>query len=162
MGGLGHFAVMWAAKGMDAEVTVFSSSDAKKADAKEMGAKHYVNYSKDGWQKEAGEDFDLLLSTRDVAKGFPLDDFFELLGVHKRFITVGIPDDPLPGLPAAAYVSTGALFGGTHIGSKKEVRQSTRATDCPANTACTTSCRLTRCSRWLSTRTFAHTSRNCL
>lgn len=88
-----------------------------------MGAKKVVNYSKEGWEKEAGEDFDLILSTRDVAEGFPLADFLGLLDVHARFITVGLPDSPLPGLPAFAYVGNGALFGATHVGSKKEVKE---------------------------------------
>ena len=86
----------------------------------EMGAAKYINYSNKDWQKEAGEDYDLILSTRDVAGDFPIEDFLSILGVNKRFITVGLPDDPLPALPAFAFASNGGMLGGSHVGSKKE------------------------------------------
>lgn len=41
LGGLGHMAVK-IAKAMGCEVTVISRSDAKKADAKALGADHYL------------------------------------------------------------------------------------------------------------------------
>src|SRR5690606_28375885 len=41
LGGLGHMAVKLA-KAMGAEVTVFSTSPHKEADAKRLGAKHFV------------------------------------------------------------------------------------------------------------------------
>ena len=111
-----HFAVMFASTGMGSEVTVFSHSDDKKSDAMELGAKHYVNYSKDDWKKNAGEDFDLIISTRDVAGEFPLPDFLSLVNVNARFIQVGLPDEPLPGIPGDALAANGALLGGGHIG----------------------------------------------
>ena len=50
--------VQFAAQGFECDVTVFSSSDSKKEDAMKMGAKHYVNTSKDDWTEQAGEDFE--------------------------------------------------------------------------------------------------------
>merc|ERR1712225_94696 len=85
-----------------------------------MGAKNFVNTSDEDWVKQAGEDFDLIVSTRDVAEGFPIDDFLSILNVHGKFVTCGLPDNPLPQIPAFAFASNGAFFGGTHIGNKKE------------------------------------------
>jgi len=120
LGGLGHFGVMFAAQGLESEVTVFSHSNSKKEDAMKMGAKNFVNTSDEDWVKQAGEDFDLIVSTRDVAEGFPIDDFLSILNVHGKFVTCGLPDNPLPQIPAFAFASNGAFFGGTHIGNKKE------------------------------------------
>ena len=43
-----------------------------------------------------------------------------MLTVHGKFITVGIPEEPLPSIPAMVLVNNGCFFGGSHIGSKKE------------------------------------------
>jgi len=124
LGGLGHFAVMWASKIFESEVTVFSSSDKKREDAMKMGAKHYVDYvnNKD-WLKEAGEDFDLILSTRDVAEGFPITDFLSILNVGARFQTVGLPDDPFPAVAGFAFAPNAGALSGSHIGSKAECQE---------------------------------------
>jgi alcohol dehydrogenase (NADP+) len=45
------------------------------------------------------------------------------LDVHGRFITVGLPDAPLPALHAFTLMGNGASLGGSHIGSKKECLQ---------------------------------------
>lgn len=55
---LDPYTVQFAAQGFECDVTVFSSSDSKKEDAMKMGAKHYVNTSKDDWTENAGEDFE--------------------------------------------------------------------------------------------------------
>lgn len=120
LGGLGHYAVMFAAKGMDANVTVFSHSDSKKEDAKMLGAKNFVNTSNKDWMEQAGEDFDLIVSTRDVAEGFPVEDFLSILNVNAKFVTCGLPDKPLPAMMAMGFAANGAALVGTHIGSKKE------------------------------------------
>lgn len=49
LGGLGHFAVMFA-KALGAEVVVFSHQEDKRADAMKMGADDFVNTGNDGWQ----------------------------------------------------------------------------------------------------------------
>lgn len=123
LGGLGHFAVQFAAQGFECDVTVFSSSDSKKEDAMKMGAKHYVNTSKDDWTEQAGEDFDIIISTRDVAEGFPLEDFFTLLNVNGSFVTCGMPDKPYPPMTAQGMAANAAQFCGSHIGSKRECQQ---------------------------------------
>lgn len=66
---------------------------------------------------------DLIISTRDVAKDMPLQDYLTMLYVHGSFITVGIPDDPLPELKSFDFLANGCKLGGSHIGSKKEALQ---------------------------------------
>ena len=107
---------------LGADVTVFTSSDSKIDDIKKMGAHKIINYVKNkDWVKEAGEDFDLILSTRDVSgDDFPISDFLGLLNIHCKFVTVGLPDDPFPNMTGFAFAGSGCFFGGSHIGSKKE------------------------------------------
>lgn len=40
--------------------------------------------------------------------------------MHSKFISVGLPDAPIPPIPAMAFSGNGAFFGSSHIGSKKE------------------------------------------
>ena len=49
IGGLGHFAVMWASA-LGAEVYALSHSPDKKEDAMKMGAKVFVNTKEEGWE----------------------------------------------------------------------------------------------------------------
>jgi alcohol dehydrogenase (NADP+) len=41
--------------------------------------------------------------------------------VHGKFITVGLPDEPLPALSAFTLLKNGSFVGGSHIGSKAEI-----------------------------------------
>lgn len=49
-GGLGHFAVFFA-KALGAEVYVLSHTPDKEADAKKMGADHFINVKEKDWHK---------------------------------------------------------------------------------------------------------------
>lgn len=51
IGGLGHFALMWA-KALGAEVTALSHSPDKKDDALKLGADHFVCTKDKDWAKE--------------------------------------------------------------------------------------------------------------
>ncbi|KAL5521737.1 ADH6_2 [Sanghuangporus sanghuang] len=118
VGGLGHYALLFA-KGLGAEVYAFTHSHAKEADIKKMGADHIV-ITEPGFQEQHARGLDLIISTRDAASGFPLAEYLSMLDVHGKFICVGLPDEPIAGIPAAAFVPNGCFFGGSHIGSKKE------------------------------------------
>ena len=50
LGGLGHFAVMFA-KALGAEVYVLSHTPDKKEDAMKMGAKEFIVTNEEGWYK---------------------------------------------------------------------------------------------------------------
>jgi alcohol/geraniol dehydrogenase (NADP+) len=62
IGGLGHLGVQFA-KAFGAEVTAFSTSKDKEAEAKKLGAHHFVNTRDTGALKKVAGSFDLLLST---------------------------------------------------------------------------------------------------
>lgn len=101
---------MFAAHYFKCDVTVFSHSDSKKEDALKMGAKLFVKTSDEDWVKQAGEDYDIIISTRDVADGFPLADFLSILNVHGTLNMVGLPDKELPGMMAQGFGGYFRLF----------------------------------------------------
>ncbi|THH07560.1 hypothetical protein EW145_g3294 [Phellinidium pouzarii] len=118
MGGLGHYAVIFA-KAMGADVYVFSSSTSKREDAKKMGADHFVCTSDGNFTEDLRFTLDLIISTRD-AEDFPFEQFLPILDVHGMLISVGLADNLLPQTSIFNYASNGSFFGGSHIGSKKE------------------------------------------
>ncbi|QRV75187.1 alcohol dehydrogenase [Ceratobasidium sp. AG-Ba] len=122
LGGLGHYAVMFA-KALGAEVYVLSHSDHKESDAKKLGADHFVVTTKQENMEKLQYSLDLIISTVDVTEGYPLKDFLSLLFVNGTFINVGIPDSPLPQIGPFDIVANGARLGGSLIGSKKEATQ---------------------------------------
>jgi uncharacterized zinc-type alcohol dehydrogenase-like protein len=65
IGGLGHLGLQFA-KAFGAEVTAFSNSEDKEADAKSMGAHHFVNTRDTGALKKVAGSFDFLLSTANA------------------------------------------------------------------------------------------------
>jgi alcohol/geraniol dehydrogenase (NADP+) len=62
IGGLGHLGIQFA-KAFGAEVTAFSTSKEKEAEARKLGAHNFVNTRDTGALKKIGGSFDLLLST---------------------------------------------------------------------------------------------------
>jgi uncharacterized zinc-type alcohol dehydrogenase-like protein len=62
IGGLGHLGIQFA-KAFGAEVTAFSTSKDKEAEAKKLGAHNFVNTRDTGALKKVAGSFDLLLST---------------------------------------------------------------------------------------------------
>ena len=74
VGGLGHYAVMFA-KALGAEVYAFSHSPSKEQDIKAMGADCIIYTTGDKWHEEHAMKFDLIISTRDAADNFPLKEF---------------------------------------------------------------------------------------
>ena len=62
IGGLGHLGIQFA-KTFGAEVTAFSTSKDKEAEARKLGAHNFVNTRDTGALKKVAGSFDLLLST---------------------------------------------------------------------------------------------------
>ncbi|KAF8676893.1 GroES-like protein [Rhizoctonia solani] len=124
LGGLGHYGVMFA-KALGAEVYVLSHSPNKEADAKKLGADHFIVTSdKVASQMEKIQlSLNLIISTVDVTEGYPLKDFLPLLFVNGVFVNVGIPDSPLPQIGPFDIVANGVHLAGSLIGSKKEAIQ---------------------------------------
>jgi alcohol dehydrogenase (NADP+) len=88
-----------------------------------MGAKHFVSTSAKGWNEPLKYEFDLIVSTSNCDKDFPIHEYLSLLSVNGKFITVGLPEVPLPELRAQDFMAQGSSIGASHIGSKKEALQ---------------------------------------
>lgn len=119
MGGLGHFAVLWAAA-LGAEVTVISHSPSKKDDAIKLGAKHFVSSGDKNWQEPLAFKFDFVLNTADMTHTFDLDAYLSILKVNCQFHQVGLPDEPLQGIKPQQFMANGSSIGASHIGSRPE------------------------------------------
>lgn len=120
LGGLGHFAVLWAAA-LGADVTVISHSAHKEDDARKLGAKHFVNSNDEGWAEPLAFSFDFVLNTADQTNEFDIDSYLSILKVNCRFHQVGLPDKPLPTLKAQQFMANGSSIGASHIGSRPEM-----------------------------------------
>ncbi|GAA5988860.1 hypothetical protein JCM5350_000987 [Sporobolomyces pararoseus] len=118
LGGLGHFAVMFAVA-MGAEVTVLSHSANKKEDALKMGATDFVCTGEENWQEPLALKFDYILSTIDVADKMPISEIVSCLNINARLHIVAMPDDEFK-LKSQSLAGNGAEISVNHIGSKKE------------------------------------------
>jgi uncharacterized zinc-type alcohol dehydrogenase-like protein len=119
LGGLGHMAVKLAAS-MGTEVTVFSSSNAKEADAKRLGAKEFV-VTKDPavFAKLAGK-FDFLIDSVSAAHDY--NAYLGTLRPRGVMVLVGAPPEPTP-LAAFAMIGGAKRLAGSMIGGIKETQE---------------------------------------
>ena len=113
LGGLGHMGVKLA-KAMGADVTVFSTSPGKEADAKKLGANSFV-ISRDAESMTAlANSFNLILDT--VSADHELMPYIGLLGYGGAMVVVGVPPSPTMihqgGLIMGNRVLAGSLIGG--------------------------------------------------
>src|SRR5262249_23225699 len=119
LGGLGHMAVKLASS-MGAEVTVLSTSKAKEADARRLGAKGFeVTKDEGAFTKLAGR-FDLIIDT--LSGAHDVNQYLGLLRVEGTLALVGIPSEPFT---VAAF---GLIFGnkrlvGSAIGGIPETQE---------------------------------------
>jgi len=120
LGGLGHFAVLWAVA-LGAEVTVISHSPSKKADALSLGAKHFISTKDDKWAEPYKFSLDFIINCADATDRFHLPDYFSTLKVNGTFHMVGFPDKPLPSIMAQDFAPNGCYIGASHIGNRPEM-----------------------------------------
>ena len=119
IGGLGHFAIMWA-NALGAEVYAISHSPNKKDDALKLGAKHFVSTADEKWAEPLAFTLDFIINTADMTHTFNLSQYLSTLAVNGVFHNVGLPDYPLPQMKAQDFVSNGCSIGASHIGSRPE------------------------------------------
>jgi len=119
LGGLGHMAVKLA-HAMGAEVTLFSTSENKRADAQRLGAKHFVLSKNTQEMKSLKNHFDLILNT--VSANINLDQYIGLLKRDGTLVLLGIPE-------AADQIHAGSLIdkrkrlAGSLIGGIQETQE---------------------------------------
>ena len=119
LGGLGH---MWVklAVSFGAEVTVLSSSAAKKSDAIRLGAHHFQVVSKgEGQQKMRGR-FDFMLNTLSVPHH--LGAYLGMLKTDGIMVMLGIPPESLP-LSAFSLITKRKTLAGSMIGGIRETQE---------------------------------------
>ncbi len=92
IGGLGHLALQFL-HAWGCEVTAFTSSDAKKAEALKLGAHHTINSRDSDAIKAAAGQFDLIISTVNVTLDW--NAYVETLKPRGRLHFVGVVLDPL-------------------------------------------------------------------
>ena len=113
LGGLGHMGVKLA-KAMGAEVTVFSTSPEKEADARKLGASNFVvSRDENAMAAQAGA-FNFILDT--VSAAHVLMPYINLLGLEGTMVVVGVPPEPTMfhqgSLIMGNKVLAGSLIGG--------------------------------------------------
>ncbi len=91
LGGLGHMGVK-IAKAMGAEVTIFSTSPSKEADAKALGADHFVVTKDPANLAPLAGTFNMILDT--VSADHDVNPYINLLGLNGAMVVVGVPALP--------------------------------------------------------------------
>lgn len=119
LGGLGHMGVKLAVS-MGAEVTLFSTSRAKEADAKRMGAHDFVATSDPGVFDKHARRFDLLIDTVSAQHDF--NAYLKLLRPLGVMALVGAPPEPTP-VAAFSLLGGNKRLVGSQIGGIKETQE---------------------------------------
>ncbi|KAL1930847.1 hypothetical protein VTP01DRAFT_9984 [Rhizomucor pusillus] len=121
IGGLGHFAIMWA-KAMGAEVVALSSSDRKREDAKALGCDDYVVIGDEEAMKKHATSFTHIICT-SFSKDFNWIAYFSMMLPNSTFILVGLPEEPLKGIPPGLLALRQISVVGSAIGSPKMIEE---------------------------------------
>lgn len=103
MGGLGHFAVLWAAA-LGAETYVISHTADKKEDAMSLGAKEFILSTEEKWAEPYAYEFDFVLNAADMTNEFDISKYLSILKVGGQFHQVGLPDEALPEIKAQMFM----------------------------------------------------------
>lgn len=113
LGGLGHMAVK-IAKAMGAEVTIFSTSPTKQADAEKLGADNFVVTSDPANLAPLAGTHNFILDT--VSAEHDLGMYLGVLGIGGTMVVVGVPPSPAMvhhfGLIFGNKSLAGSLIGG--------------------------------------------------
>lgn len=119
LGGLGHMAVKFAAS-FGAEVTMLSTSPSKEADAKRLGATHFILSTDEAAMNKAANSFDFILNT--VSAPHDINKFLNLLTVNGTLLLVGIPPEDSR-ISAVKLISKRRSILGSMIGGIKETQE---------------------------------------
>jgi len=119
IGGLGHLGLQFA-KAFGAEVTAFSTSVDKEAEAKELGADHFVNTRDNGALKKIVGSFDLLLST--VGADQDWQSLVNCLRPKGTLCIVGVPPSPIS-IQAFPLIAGQRSITGSPTGSPRDLHE---------------------------------------
>ena len=119
LGGLGHMAVKLAAA-MGAHVTVLSTSSAKEADARRLGADDFVMTKDPKNLTPLAATFDFIIDT--VSAPHDLNAYLGLLKRHGNMVLVGAPPEPTA-VAAFSLILKGRVLAGSLIGGIRETQE---------------------------------------
>ncbi len=119
LGGLGHMGVKFAVA-FGGEVTVISTSPSKEADAKRLGAAHFLlSTDKEAMKKHASH-FDVILDT--VSANHDYTYLLDMLDLEGKLLIVGLPSQQ-PSLSPFSLITKRRSIIGSMIGGMKETQE---------------------------------------
>jgi uncharacterized zinc-type alcohol dehydrogenase-like protein len=119
LGGLGHMGVKFAVA-LGAEVTVLSHSPSKEADAKAMGAQHFVSTKDPENFKAIARTFDVILNT--VSAELDINQYLNLLKQDGTLVVIGLPGKPYA-VHAGVLLGARRSMAGSMIGGIPEMQE---------------------------------------
>ncbi|KAL2829314.1 chaperonin 10-like protein [Aspergillus pseudoustus] len=124
VGGLGHFAVLFArALGAD-KVVGISRREAKRAEVLKLGADSYIaTEEEEDWATKHAHSLDLIVSTVSNTN-MPLEQYLSLIKTNGTFVQVGAPDNGvLPPINAFTLLSAAVKVTGSAIGPPRQIKE---------------------------------------
>jgi alcohol dehydrogenase (NADP+) len=120
LGGLGHMAIKLA-KGLGADVTLFSRTPDKEQDAKKLGADAVIISTNDEQMKSVSGKFDLIIDT--VPYIHDINPYVQTLGVSGTLVLVGYLGDLNPMLNTVPMILGRKSVAGSLIGGIAETQE---------------------------------------
>jgi uncharacterized zinc-type alcohol dehydrogenase-like protein len=120
MGGLGHMGIKFA-KALGAEVTVFTRSETKVAEAKRQGADRVIISSDEAQMGAAAESLDYILDTVPVQHD--LNPYLQTLTYDGTHILVGLLDPVDPPVEGGQLIFRRRVLAGSLIGGMPETQE---------------------------------------
>ncbi|RXH55728.1 NAD(P)-dependent alcohol dehydrogenase [Granulicella sibirica] len=119
IGGLGHIGLQFA-RAFGAEVTAFSTSKDKEAEAKKLGAHHFVNTRDTGALKKVAGSFDFLLCTVSADQDWA--GLIASLRPKGMLCVVGAAPSPMP-ISAFSLILQQKAISGSPTGSPRDLHE---------------------------------------
>jgi uncharacterized zinc-type alcohol dehydrogenase-like protein len=119
LGGLGHMGVKFAVS-FGAEVTVISTSPSKEADAKKLGATHFLVSTDKEAMSKYNSYFDVILDA--ISANHDYTTYLNLLGIDGKLMVVGLPIES-PKVQPFSLVTNRRSVIGSCIGGMKETQE---------------------------------------
>lgn len=119
LGGLGHMGVKFA-HALGAEVTVLSHSPSKEADARNLGADHFIVTSDASQMQSVKRNFDLILDT--VSAEHNINDYLSLLSTDGTLVVIGLPGVPFS-VHANSLLTGRRSMAGSMIGGISQMQE---------------------------------------
>ena len=119
IGGLGHIAIQFA-RTFGAEVTAFSTSASKEAEARALGAHHFVNTRESKAMKEVAGTQDFILTTANADQDWCT--YIQALRPTGTLCFVGVPPSSVT-MQAFPLISGLRSISGSPIGSPSRLRE---------------------------------------